>query len=206
MNGVLEWDSIFGCRVRHAFLKQEQKPDGLVVLFPGRGYTCEKPLLYYAAQVAWEQGYDVLCLEYGFYKAGKPFLAEDVALFCEELCATLREAEAHSYECLYCISKSLGTVLAGAVCTLLGHPNVQHLFLTPVERTLPYMLNTKSLAVIGTADDSFPQACLEQTKADGTCGLVFIEDADHSLETPHGSIHNLSVMQRIAGIYESFLK
>lgn len=202
----LEWNSIFGCRVSHAFYHHEQKPDALVVLFPGRGYTAMMPLLYYAGMAARDKGFDVLALEYGFFKAGKPFAAEEIAPFCEELVSTLRAAGAHDYQKLYFVSKSLGTVIAGAVGEALGHPDVRHLFLTPVERTLPYMLQAKSVAVMGTADDSFPQTCIDAVKADAACELVFIADADHSLETPQGSSHNLSILQRVAGLCGTFLQ
>lgn len=203
---VLEWNSIFGCKVSHTFRKHEQGSTGLVVLFPGRGYTCDKPLLYYAGMAAYDKGFDVLSLEYGFYKAQKPFTVEDVAPFCEELHETLRAAGALGYRTLYCISKSLGTVLAGEVSTLLGHSDTRHLFLTPVERTLKYMLHTTSVAVMGTADDSFPQSCIDAVSSNAGCELIYIEDADHSLETPHGILHNLSILERMAGIYDAFLK
>ncbi len=200
----LEWDSIFGCKVSHAFYKHEQQPDALVALFPGRGYTSQLPLLYYAGMAARDKGFDVLGLEYGFFKAGKPFTAEDIAPFCEELILALRAAGAHNYQKLYFISKSLGTMLAGAVGAALQHPGVKHLFLTPVERALPYILQTKSVAVMGTADDTFPEDCIDAVRADAMCELIFIEDADHSLETPQGISHNLSIMQHMAGIYDAF--
>lgn len=31
----------------------------IAVLFPGIGYTCDKPLLYYSAKLAAEKGYEV---------------------------------------------------------------------------------------------------------------------------------------------------
>ena len=203
---ALERDSIFGCKVSHELYQQQQKPEALVVLFPGRGYTVQLPLLYYAGMAARDKGFDVLALEYGFFKAGKPFTDEDTAPFCEELLETLQAAGAQGYKRLYLISKSLGTVLAGMVGTLLEHPDIRHLFLTPVERALPFMLQTKSVAVMGTADDTFPEACIGAVRADAACELVFIEDADHSLETGQGTLHNLSILQRMANIYDSFLK
>jgi hypothetical protein len=35
------------------------------VIFPGIGYTCKRPLLYYTAAMAEEHGYDVIRLDYG---------------------------------------------------------------------------------------------------------------------------------------------
>ncbi|HWR24425.1 MAG TPA: hypothetical protein VN366_13185 [Feifaniaceae bacterium] len=203
---ALERESIFGCRVSHAFYQHERQPDALTVLFPGRGYTAGMPLLYYAGMAAYEKGLDALGLEYGFFKAGKPFAAEDVGPFVEELVSTLRAAGALHYRTLYFVSKSLGTVLAGAVKSALGHPDVRQLFLTPVEPTLPYMLGTKATAVMGTADDSFPQHCIGAVRADAGCELIFIDDADHALETPQGILHNLSIMERMAGVYGAFFR
>ena len=37
----------------------------IAVLFPGIGYTCEKPLLYYSAKLAAEAGFEVVRVPYG---------------------------------------------------------------------------------------------------------------------------------------------
>ena len=37
----------------------------IAVLFPGIGYTCDKPLLYYSAKLAAEKGYEVVRVPYG---------------------------------------------------------------------------------------------------------------------------------------------
>ena len=37
----------------------------LAVIFPGVGYTCTKPLLYYTASMAAERGYEIIRLDYG---------------------------------------------------------------------------------------------------------------------------------------------
>ena len=37
----------------------------LAVLFPGVGYTCTKPLLYYTASAAADHDYEILRLDYG---------------------------------------------------------------------------------------------------------------------------------------------
>lgn len=42
----------------------------IAVLFPGIGYTCDKPLLYYAAQIAAEQGYEIVKVNYSGFEAG----------------------------------------------------------------------------------------------------------------------------------------
>ena len=37
----------------------------IAVFFPGIGYTCEKPLLYYTASMARDYGYEAVTLDYG---------------------------------------------------------------------------------------------------------------------------------------------
>ena len=42
----------------------------LAVLFPGIGYTCDKPLLYYAEKLALAYGYEVKRVVYGNFPSG----------------------------------------------------------------------------------------------------------------------------------------
>lgn len=203
---VIVWDSIFGCKVNNMLYQQQIPSKALAVLFPGRGYTCVKPLLHYAAMAAMEHGMDVLCLEYGFYQAGAEFTASDIAPFASELCGILRAAGAQDYPELFFISKSLGTVLAGEVAQGFQKQTIHQLFLTPVERTLPFLLRASAYTILGTADDAFPAHCLEQVRGLGHCKITLIPNADHSLETGEGVEKNLAIMREIATVYHSFLK
>ena len=200
------WDSMFGCKVNNILYRQQAEAKSLVVLFPGRGYTCMKPLLHYAAMAAMEHGMDVLCLEYGFYQAGSEFTASDIAPFAGELCGILRAAGVANYQELFFISKSLGTVLAGEAAQEFQKQTIHQLFLTPVERTLPFLLRAPAYTILGTADDAFPAHCLEQVRALGHCKIMLIPNADHSLETGNGVEKNLAIMREIATVYQSFLK
>ena len=43
---------------------------GIAVLFPGIGYTCDKPLLYYSEKIARERGYEIKRVPYGNFPPG----------------------------------------------------------------------------------------------------------------------------------------
>ena len=43
---------------------------GIAVLFPGIGYTCDKPLLYYSEKIARERGYEIRRVPYGNFPPG----------------------------------------------------------------------------------------------------------------------------------------
>ena len=47
----------------------------LAVIFPGVGYTCTKPLLYYTASMAAERGYEIIRLDYGQDRTSTPSTA-----------------------------------------------------------------------------------------------------------------------------------
>ena len=42
----------------------------IAVLFPGIGYTCDKPLLYYTGKLAVARGYKLVKVEYGNFPSG----------------------------------------------------------------------------------------------------------------------------------------
>ena len=42
----------------------------LAVVFPGIGYHADKPLLYYSRKLAAQQGYEIICADYGQLPSG----------------------------------------------------------------------------------------------------------------------------------------
>ena len=42
----------------------------LACLFPGSGYTCDKPLLYYSRNLLQKMGWEVVCVPYSGFPAG----------------------------------------------------------------------------------------------------------------------------------------
>ena len=89
----------------------------IAVIFPGIGYTAQKPLLYYTASAAQDEGYQLLKLDYG----------EDIHTFRgrkeEELKPLIEKAQVRvkkqlevidwgQYEQILFLSKSIGTVIA----------------------------------------------------------------------------------------------
>ncbi|MFN8449593.1 MAG: hypothetical protein U0521_13665 [Anaerolineae bacterium] len=56
---TIEVTTVAGVVVDHRLIAHEQ-PAGLLVLLPGRGYTCDHPVLHYLRKAAADLGYDVL--------------------------------------------------------------------------------------------------------------------------------------------------
>src|SRR5678816_3025345 len=70
---VIKVQSRFGVTTHNTLLKQDRAADKLLIMLPGRAYTCDFPMLYYLRSAAVQQGYDVLSVEYGFQAAHSTF-------------------------------------------------------------------------------------------------------------------------------------
>lgn len=119
----------------------------LAVIFPGVGYTCAKPLLYYTAAMAEEYGYETIRLDYGkdihSFKGRTPDALKPVTqLALSRVMPALLDLSAASYEEVLFISKSIGTVIAcQAEKELTLSRPVRHFLMTPIPATLPYLNN-----------------------------------------------------------------
>ena len=127
----------------------------LVVCFPGIGYHCDKPLLYYSRKLAACAGYDhTLLLQYTYHKDGlrgsPAALREAYAALSTQAGARLSAGDWPQYDDVLFLSKSIGTAVSAAFAQRHGIPCRQILY-TPL--SLPYALAPQNaLAFLGTAD------------------------------------------------------
>ena len=201
----IEFVSFYGCNLKNLFISHEPKSHSLVVLFPGRGYTCDMPLLYYAGMSTLFKGCDVLNLEYGFYKADKNYVSEDFNKVVNEIATIINMCTLNSYSNIYFISKSLGTLFAGELSVRMSNYNIKNLFLTPLEETIPYMISTKCIGVTGSQDKAFPSSSIGFVKNNSNTEIIIIDDVGHSLETEKSTTTNLEILQHIVKLYEDFV-
>ena len=94
----------------------------LAVIFPGIGYTADKPLLYYTSRLARKHGYQIQTVSYGTLPENikgdsvKMRQAFDLALAQTE--ESLRDIDWISYGSILFISKSIGTAISSAYAAL----------------------------------------------------------------------------------------
>lgn len=195
-------ESYWGTDVR--IRQTTQGSDTLVVFLPGQNYSCELPVLHYAVQSAIEQGLDVLLMEYGFQSARVALEREQRSILEEEVLETVQHYS-EGYDKLVFVSKSLGTLLAGYVSQHIEAPHLSHLYLTPLDGTLDYILRSSGLVIYGTKDSLFSEesrAKLE-THVSDQLDIIKIADAGHGLEVTdvRRSVEHLS---QLAGAYTHF--
>ena len=174
-----------------------QRQNGLAVIFPGIGYTCDRSLLYYTAVMMREHGYRVVPVPYtGFPKNVKgdaQKMRECYAIAQDQAVEILRDVNFDDYDDIVFIGKSIGTVVALAIARQFGL-TARYVLYTPLVETFdllplqtpdhtPVNAFERAIAFHGTSDPwaktpEIIDACLPRG-----IPLHLVENANHSLET-----------------------
>ena len=178
----------------------------LAVIFPGIGYTKDRPLLYYAGKIAREHGYELKFAQYPDISWSKEklkdhgFLEDAMKKCLEEMSPGCPVTELKAADDLLFISKSIGTVIATAYAKTNGL-NAHHICFTPIENFNDYIDGCDVQVFFGSADPFADPAAIEDICKDRGLESYRIEGANHSLETGDAKtdIANLAyVMEKVA--------
>ncbi len=174
----------------------------IACLFPGIGYTCDKPLLYYSEKLLRALNWDIIRVQYHNLpekvRGDQEKMKTSINLTWEQTKETLQEIDWSSYSRILFISKSIGTINAVAY----SHGNqlvCQHILFTPLDETFSFPI-PDGIAFHGTADPWADTARLTNLARQKNVPLNIIEGANHSLETGDVllDIRNLAnVMQQV---------
>ncbi|MBP5530021.1 MAG: alpha/beta hydrolase [Lachnospiraceae bacterium] len=193
----------------------------IVVVFPGIGYTSDKPLLYYALKLARKFGYDeVRTLTYNFsYKSDLKTDRETYKRACNRVVKfteeELKGIDWMSYDKILFISKSLGTVAAASFEYDLTRfynkevspfvlPPIKQIFFTPLEETFRYSVKN-AIGFIGTSDPWSDLDKITKFANKQYIPITVYEKANHSLETGNMDL-DLKNMADIMSVCKRFLE
>ncbi len=173
-------------------------------MLPGRGYTCDLPLLHYLRKAAADLGYDVLSVWYGFQVAPPGMDAGmDVPLTYESLNAEIDlavgEAMKRGYDRVVIAGKSMGTPLAA----LRAKWAERLILLTPIGTAALDTGTTPTLAVIGTADQAYQPE--QVTQAGAHVKWLVLDGLDHGLEKPGDFAASLDALRMVTRACVEFL-
>lgn len=171
----------------------------LAVFFPGVGYHCDKPLLYYAGKIASEEGYEeIIRLSYSSEIKNIRGDKAKMKMVFDELYArtetALSEVNWSEYDDILFVSKSVGTAIA---CAYAKHHGIdcRQVLYTPLEAT--YIFEPKNaIAFTGDADPWVVHEDLLKCSSDASVPTTVIEGADHSLETGN-TARNLEILSDV---------
>lgn len=179
----------------------------IAVFFPGRKYSVDCPLLYFADFVCKLKGYERAFLHYARHREeiNTSSIEADIQNTKAYVTATIQAKELDQYDEVVFVSKSLGTVLAGYIREALGLKNVRNIYLTPLTETLPYIEKENSIVVAGTNDSFLPKDQLKAFCQEKQVKLYQMEGLGHSLETDKIDT-SLTVISNVSKIIEEFLE
>jgi len=189
----------------------------IAVYFPGVGYHCDKPLLYYARDIACEAGYDkYINVDYkyscGKIRGNEEAIRETYRILYDMAVDILKDVNWDEYDDILFVSKSIGTAIAVSYANKIIKRDVRHILYTPLKytfyaaggcdlyssETLPQTLvsSLDAIAFIGKSDpwSNVP----EVVNMAGEAGVVIhtYEDANHSLETPD-TLTNIGIIDDV---------
>jgi pimeloyl-ACP methyl ester carboxylesterase len=180
------------------------------IVFPGIGYTCRRPLLYYTAMLAAERGFDVMRLDYGtevhsMRCRDADALAKAAELAYPQAAEQIRKAGiSRSDGRILMISKSVGTLVAARIEAELGI-GVIHFMMTPIPAVIPFLEKTDGLFLSGTGD---PYISAEQVRSAARRlpdRAVIFEGCNHSLERPGHTKEALENLSRTVQLLDGLI-
>lgn len=175
-----------------------ETPVGRCVVLPGRQYTPDGPLLFFAAQTASMRGWDVRQVWWDAPPRNSRTIAEEVAWVGAEL-----EAAASGYSGrLLVIGKSLGTLAA----PLAAERGFEATWLTPLltEPDIADVLLTypgRQFSIIGSSDPF-----LDQEVFDALPGVRLLVPGDHVLRVPGDPAAMVTSHERFVRAFDAWLE
>lgn len=171
----------------------------IAVLFPGIGYNCHKPLLYYSRKIAIEQGYEVIQVEYNNLpenvKGNMDKMKLAYEMVYEQVVNQLADIKWNAYDEVLFVSKSIGTVVAAKYTTEYVNA-ARNVYLTPVEYTFDYLFNNDCICIHGTNDPWADTKEIKRICEDKMLHLICIDNGNHSLEIGNArqDVRNLEIV------------
>ncbi|NJN43564.1 MAG: hypothetical protein HC806_01695 [Anaerolineae bacterium] len=212
----LEFTGFKGQNIIGTMHKHTPVSDRLAIIFPGYGYTCDRPLLHYSMQEMLNQGVDVLQVIYefsnkpGFWQSGEETRA---IWFGSDAKVAMRTViDTGNYREFTLIGKSLGSLAIGHIATVMPElENARIIIFTPL-LTNPKLVKQileikgKTLLVTGTNDSFHTPETLKSVRSGREMTIIEVEDGDHSLEVQGDIPRSLEVLNRIMKDVIKFLR
>ena len=163
----------------------------IAVVFPGIGYTCQKPLLYYL--IKWLKSKNINVVELDYTSLGKEKMRGNSELIKE---AVQDGVEIYNHKVdpgamekadrVIFVGKSIGSAVATHVYNQLSRDNKQKtelILLTPLEETFEVPVSEEAMVFHGNKDPwADTGKIIDLCKKNGIM-LQMIKDGNHSLET-----------------------
>ena len=158
----------------------------IAVYFPGIGYHCDKPLLYYSRKIACELGYENYRNVNYTYKAGNirgniEKMKETYNILFSQAEAELADIVWSEYDDILLVSKSIGTIIATSYAEKYELKCARHILYTPLAQTY-LSVPAHAIGFIGTADPWSDTDEIIRLSNANHIPLTVYDGCNHSLE------------------------
>ena len=182
----------------------------LAVIFPGIGYTADKPLLHYSRRIAADHGFEILIMNYkGFpskVKGDRSRMEQSFAMALDQSMEMMSGIDWKAYDDILFIGKSIGTIVAAKIASESpAKDRIRLILFTPLEDTFRFDFGK---AIAFTGDDD-PWVGKEKSRIFGICEerkipCSLIPYANHSLES-NDMFADMKELSRIMRETERFI-
>ena len=177
--------------------------DKKAIVFPGVGYTKDRPLLYYAGKLAVKNGYKLKAVDFSGLDwskeklKDKEFLRKTLERCMAITEKALEDAGDISHDEVVFISKSIGTVVATAYAKT-KQINAKQICFSPLEMIGDHVNEAGAVLFCGDADPYASYPVIESIAKEKKLRMHRIEGGNHSLETGNifTDIDNMRMMMQ----------
>ncbi|MED1603152.1 alpha/beta hydrolase [Alkalihalophilus marmarensis] len=189
-------------------IEQKERTNHLGIILPGAGYTTQAPLLHYTTGIFYNEGFDVLHVNYKYDRQELSDLSEED--FTKEVQAAIDEATKNKeYDNYFLVAKSIGTIALSHLVNNQTFKNAKLVWLTPLlQRDDVYYAMRKSehrgLCIIGDQDHCFINERMETLQQNAQLNSLIVEGGNHSLELNDDPLESINVMKKVISVIHDF--
>lgn len=182
----------------------------IVIIFPGLGYTADKPLLYYGLSVACSCGYQehrklsFVPSKRGNIRGDEAAMKAAFDELYQQAKVQLEDIDWSQYDDIVFISKSIGTIIASAYANDNQLLDVKHVLYTPLKYTFQYR-HKKAIAFIGSQDAWGDYQEVVRLSENENVPIKVYDNCNHSLEIKDDIAGNILRLNDIMSITTEFL-
>ena len=200
--------------VPNTFITHSNTARHLGIILPGYHYSADMPPLHYTGRLLFEQGADVLSVDYAYYRTGftkQQQSEQDKWMSSDVFAACNIGLVQRPYEKITLIGKSLGTIAMGHLLADARFQKATCIWITPI-LSVDWLcsrieqVQSRSLFVIGTADQFYQPDVLKRLEQATNGHSVVLEGVNHGLEVPGDIPKSLIVLNQIVQALQEFLK
>ena len=197
--------------IPHTLTRPQPDSTRLMLMLPGRAYTCDFTALYYVRRVGQQNGFDVLSMRYG-PTISPDGSGDDMGAALENVVSASQKAIALGqgrYKQACIVAKSIGTLLAPevylAVASAMPQARIALILLTPLPPSIQRYKGAKVLSIIGTQDPVWSPA-LKNNADDEGIEMHVLEMLDHGFEVAGDWFSSVRALEMVARSCERFLQ